>query len=101
MKLVGATNVFVRGPLVVSGIMYGVVSGILTLILLAAAAYWSDTLILRVAGIDVAQNFAFAINVFSDYFSANLGQLFGIVMGAGIFMGGVSSYIAARRYLKV
>ncbi|MCX6715913.1 MAG: permease-like cell division protein FtsX [Candidatus Taylorbacteria bacterium] len=101
MKLVGASNVFVRGPLVVSGIIYGVISGVITLVLLAVFAYWSDTAILRLAGVDVAQNFSFAIDVFSSYFTTNLGQLFGIIMGTGVILGGVSSYVAARRYLHV
>ncbi len=101
MKLVGASNVIVRGPLVISGIMYGIISGVVTLVLLAVFAYWSDLLIMRIAGVEVAQNFSFAINVFSSYFTANLGELFGIIMGAGIILGGISSYIAARRYLHV
>lgn len=101
MKLVGASNVYVRGPLVISGIMYGIISGVITLVLLAAFAYWSDAVIIRLAGVDVAENYSFAVNVFSSYFTTNLGQLFGIIMGAGIILGGVSSYIAARRYLHV
>ena len=101
MKLVGASNIYVRGPLVVAGIMYGVVSGIITLIILAACAYWSDALILRFAGVDVAANFSFAINVFSRYFVTNFSELFLIIIGAGVILGGFSSYIAARRYLKV
>ena len=101
MKLVGASNTYVRGPLVVSGIMYGVVSGIITLILMAAAAYWSDTLILRFAGVQVASDFSVVVNIFSSYFAQNFGQIFLIIIGAGIVLGGVSSYVAARRYLKV
>lgn len=101
MKLVGASNIYVRGPLVVSGVMYGVFSGVITLVLLATFAYWSDLLILKIAGVDVAQNFSFAINVFSKYFTVHFGELFVIIMGSGIILGGISSYIAARRYLKV
>lgn len=101
MKLVGASNAFVRGPLVVSGIMYGIVSGVVTLVLMAALAYWSDTVILRLAGVDVAANFELAVNILSRYFIDNFQQLFLIIMGAGVLLGGLSSYIAARRYLRV
>jgi cell division transport system permease protein len=101
MKLVGASNTYVRGPFVVSGIMYGVVSGILTLALMAIFANWSDALILRLAGVDVASNFELVVNVLSTYFVQNFAQIFVIIMCAGIILGGVSSYIAARRYLKV
>ena len=101
MKLVGASNIYVRGPLVTSGIMYGIVSGIITLILLAAFAYWSDAAILRLAGVSLASDFELAVNVLSKYFTDNFGQIFIIIMVSGVILGGASSYIAARRYLKV
>lgn len=101
MKLVGASNIYVRGPLVVSGIMYGIISGLITLILMAAVAYWSDAALLKLAGVDVAANFELVVNILSNYFIANFAQIFVIIMAAGIILGGVSSYVAARRYLKV
>ncbi len=101
MKLVGASNTYVRGPFVVSGVMYGVISGIIALIAMATAAYWGDTIILKLAGVDVASNFQLMVNVFSNYFMKNFGQIFSIIMSAGIILGGLSSYVAARRYLKV
>lgn len=101
MKLVGASNIYVRGPFVVSGIMYGVVSAILTLVLMAGFAYWSDSIVLRLAGVDVAANFSLIVNVLSAYFVHNFPQIFVLIMGAGIILGGVSSYVAARKYLRV
>ncbi len=101
MKLVGASNTYVRGPFVVSGIMYGIVSAVITLVLMAVFAYWSDTVILKLAGVEVASNFSLIVNVFSSYFVQNFGQIFVMIMGSGIVLGGVSSYIAARRYLRV
>src|SRR5689334_3922316 len=101
MKLVGASNIYVRGPLVVSGIMYGIASGIITLILMAIVAYWGDVLVLRFAGVQIASDFEIVVNVLSRYFIQNFAQIFVLILGAGIILGGVSSYIAARRYLKV
>ena len=101
MKLVGASNIYVRGPLVVSGIMYGIISGVITLTLMAAIAYWSDAIILRFAGVEIASNFELIVNVLSRYFAENFGQIFAIIMGAGVILGGLSSYIAAKRYLRV
>jgi len=101
MKLVGASNIFVRGPFVVSGIMYGIVSGIITLLLLNSLAFWGDSLVLRLAGVDVAYNFSSIVNVFSAYNIQNFTQIFILIMGSGIILGGVSSYVAARKYLKV
>ncbi len=101
MKLVGASNTYVRGPLVVSGIIYGIVSALITLILMAALAYWGDTIVLRLAGVEVASDFELVVNVLSTYFVRNFTQIFVIIMGAGILLGGISSYIAARKYLKI
>jgi cell division transport system permease protein len=101
MKLVGASNTYTRGPFVVSGIMYGIASGVITLILMAAFAYWSDALVLRLAGVDIASNFQLVVNVLSAYFISNFSQIFILIMGSGIVLGGVSSYVAARRYLRV
>ena len=101
MKLVGASNIYVRGPLVVSGIMYGIVSGIITLILMAIFAYWSDAVLLRIAGVQVASDFELVVNILSRYFVQNFGQIFIMIMGAGVIVGAMSSYIAVRRYLKV
>lgn len=101
MKLVGASNTYVRGPFVVSGIMYGLVSGILTLIFMAIFANWSDTVILRLSGVETAANFELIVNVLSKYFTANITEIVLVVIGAGIILGGFSSYVAARRYLKI
>ncbi len=101
MKLVGASNTYVRGPFVISGIMYGIVSGIITLVIMSACAYWGDMAVLKLAGVDVAENFHLIVNVLSSYFMANFGQIFLLIMGAGVILGGLSSYVAARRYLKV
>lgn len=101
MKLVGASNIYVRGPFVISGIMYGIVSGLITLIIMAAVAFWSDSALLRLAGVGIASEFEVMVNVMSTYFVAHFPQIFLIIMGAGIALGGISSYIAARRYLRV
>lgn len=101
MKLVGASNIYIRGPFVVSGIMYGIFSGLLSLLVLGIFAYYSDVIILKFAGIQGAKDFGLLVNVFSTYFIQNFGQIFAIIIGSGIVLGGISSYLAVRRYLKV
>ncbi len=101
MKLVGASNIYVRGPLVVSGIMYGVTSAIITLVIIGALSYWGDFIILKFAGVQVATDFETVVNIFAKYFTQNFGQIFMLIMCFGIVLGGLSSYLAARRYLKV
>ncbi len=101
MKLVGASNIYVRGPLVVSGIMYGVFSAILTLVLMGAIAYWGDAFILQFAGVQLAKDFELVVNVLFKYFVTNWSQIFIIIMGSGVVLGGISSYVAVRKYLRV
>jgi cell division transport system permease protein len=89
MRLVGASNKYVRGPFVIVGIMYGIISAIIATGLLWPIAYF----------LNKAQNL-FGVSVYS-YYIDNFGQIFLIILGAGIVIGAVSSYLAVRRYLKV
>lgn len=91
MRLVGAGTAYVRGPFVVEGIMYGVIAGFATLIIFYPLSIW--------LGPFTAQFFG-SINVF-DYYVDNFGQIFLIIMGAGIVLGATSSYLAVRRYLRI
>lgn len=90
MKLVGASAMYIRGPFVVGGMLYGVIAGIITLILFYPITAWlgSET-----------KNFFVNINIF-DYYISNFGQIFLLVMVSGIAIGAVSSFFAVRRYLK-
>ena len=101
MKLVGASNLYIRGPFVVSGIMYGLFSGILTLIVLTAFALYSDALIVKFSGVQTINEVSYFQNVFSIYLKQNFGQVFLIIMGSGIVLGAVASYMSVRRYLRV
>lgn len=101
MKLVGASNAYIRGPFVMSGIMYGIFSGLLTLVLLAIFAFYSDATIVKFAGVQGVKDFELLANVFSSYFLQNFAQIFIIIMASGILLGGISSYLAVKRYLRV
>ena len=91
MRLVGASNKYIRGPFVVSGIMYGTVSAFLTLTLLYPATYWISS---------ITKTFFSGFDVFG-YYLENFGQIFLIIVGTGIFLGAFSSYLAVRKYLKL
>ena len=90
MRLVGASNMFIRGPFVLQGIMYGLVSGVLTLLILYPVVLW--------LGPNTESFFTF--NVFA-YFVNNFGYLFLVIVGSGILLGTVSSTLAIARYLHV
>lgn len=90
MRLVGASNKYVRGPFVISGILYGLVSGFLTMFIFYPITRW--------VGEYTASLFS-GVNFFT-YYTSNFGEFFLIIVGSGVVLGAVSSYLAVRRYLK-
>lgn len=91
MKLVGASNNYVRGPFVISGALYGISAAVLSTLLLWPLTSW----ITRSTG-----DFFGALNV-SSYYVANLGQIFFLLLGVGVILGVISSLLAIHRYLRV
>jgi len=91
MRLVGASNLYIRSPFVVSGVMYGLISAIICLIIFYPLTYW-----LR----DISVSFFGGLDLF-NYYVGHLGQFFMIIVGSGAILGGISSYLAVRRYLKI
>ncbi len=91
MRLVGASDRYVKGPFVVSGILYGMVSAALVIIVFFILTYWLG---------NMSKNFFVNLDLF-DFYLKNFGQIFLIVFGSGIFLGAISSYLAVRKYLKI
>lgn len=91
MKLVGASNWFVRGPFIVEGTLHGVFSSFFALGVMIPA--------LGVIGPRLA-SFLPEINLIS-YFYGNVWQIVLLQTAAGITLGVFSSLIAIRRYLKI
>ncbi|MES2470855.1 MAG: permease-like cell division protein FtsX [Patescibacteria group bacterium] len=91
MKLVGASNFQIRGPFVISGAMCGVISGIISLIVMYPIAYYATR---------VTDNFSKDFTLMQFYI-ANFSEIFIVILAAGVILGGVSSYLAVRRYLKI
>lgn len=91
MRLVGASRMYIRGPFIVSGAIYGVVSGFITLILFFPITLWLG---------NATAEFFVGLNVFSYYIS-NFPQIFLIVIFSGAFIGSLSSFLATRKHLKI
>lgn len=91
MRLVGASSAYARGPFIVEGIMYGIAAAIVVLVIYYPLTLWMGPFTERFFG---------AINIF-DYYVSNFGQMFLILVAAGIGLGALSSYMAVRRYLKI
>lgn len=90
MRLVGASNMFIRGPLILQGVMYGLVAGVLALLIVYPVALY----------LGPGTEAFFGLNIF-NYFVTNFGYLFGVIVGSGILLGTVSSALAVARYLRV
>ena len=94
MRLLGASTNFIRGPFIVESILYGVVSGILSIVIIhtiftvSARAFEASSL-----GI-------LDIKYSSNYFTSRFFMFLGLQLGVGILIGAISSIIATRRYLK-
>lgn len=89
MNLVGAGHWYVRGPFMVAGVLYGVVSALLVLLILYPVTLWLGP---------GSERFLGSFNVFS-YYIGSFFWLFFVVMASGIALGALSSYLAVRRYL--
>lgn len=90
MKLVGASNMYVRGPFLIVGMLYGAIAAMLTLIIFLPLTYWLG---------DASQSFFIGINVF-NYYLANFGQIFLLIMLSGILIGAISSFLATKKYVN-
>jgi cell division transport system permease protein len=90
MNLVGAAHWYVRGPFMIAGILYGLIAGIIVLLVLYPFTAWIGP---------ASERFFGSFNVF-DYYVGNFPSLLLSVLGLGIALGAISSYLAVRRYLR-
>ena len=91
MRLVGATNWFIRGPFIVEGSLYGVFGGSVALLLLIPIS--------RAIGPFITQRLNAGAAI--DYFTTHFGLAVIMIYSLGIFIGAVSSWFAISRYLRL
>lgn len=91
MRLVGASNIYVRMPFIFEGIFYGIAAALTTAVSLFGVAYFISPI---TEGAIPQGNFMGLY--LSFFFPVFLGLLV-----LGILLGVISSFIAIRRYLKV
>ncbi len=90
MKLVGATEWFVRGPFVLEGIMTGLIAAAIALALLAVAY--------EPAVVQFKSDVGFIPLSYDPAFISSLAR---DLLIAGALLGAVGSYIGVRRYVRI
>ena len=88
MKLVGATDWFVRWPFIFEGMFLGLLGGLVTAALVAAGY---QPMLARISGL-----LTFLPLAFDPMF---LPRLLLLLFGAGVLVGGLGSWISVRRFL--
>ncbi len=91
MRLMGASNGFIRGPFIVAGVLAGVIASIIVLILLYPISWYAGEALTGWLG---------GFNAFA-YYIGSFALFFGILVGSGILLGGIASWFAVRRYLRI
>lgn len=90
-RLVGASTRYIKGPFVVSGLMYGFMATVLSMVLLVPITYWAGP---------YTFDLGTGINVFS-YYLAHLPYIGTFLLASGLLIGALSSYLAVKKYLKI
>lgn len=91
MRLVGASNTFIRLPFIFEGIIYGFVASVISTLLLFIVLKLSQPFMAHLIP---------SVNMVSLYFS-NLLVIFGMQILVGALLGSISSWFAIRKYLKI
>ncbi len=89
MRLVGASDRYVRWPFILEGVFIGIAGAVITLLLLLIASPPISDLASDIAG-SVPLGFDSSLTL----------QIMGIVLGAGIGLGGLGAWISVRTYLR-
>ena len=91
MRLMGASNSFIRGPFIVAGIIAGGVAALIVLIIFYPFAWYAGSALSDWLG---------GFNLFT-YYTSQFAMFFLVLFGSGILLGGVASFFAVRRYLRI
>lgn len=89
MRLVGASKMRVQGPFMFEGIIYGVLSAILTILIFIPVTSWFGDNMTSFLGINL-----------KEYYVDNILRILLILFTSGILLGVISSLLAVRKYLN-
>lgn len=91
MRLVGASNSYIQGPFIVTGIITGLIASLIVLLLLWPATWYTGSQTAAwLGGFNLA-----------SYYGANFAVIFLVLVASGVLLGAAASVLAIRKYLKV
>lgn len=91
MKLVGASNMFIRGPFVVEAVLYALIATAVTLAMFYPATIWvTKKTVFFFEGLNIHM-----------FFMQHITQLTIMLLVSGTLLAVISSLLAVRKYLKV
>lgn len=90
MKLVGASNWFIRGPFLLEGAIYGLTASVLAIVIFMPLVLWISPKL---------ETFVSEISI-SSYFWSHFWFIFGIQTLFGIGLGMIAGFWAMNKYLK-
>lgn len=91
MKLVGASNMFIRGPFIVESLLYAIVATVVTLIIFFPATIWvTKKTVFFFEGMNI-----------NAFYLSHFVELALTLLAFGSVLTVVSSFLAVRKYLKV
>ncbi|OIP22977.1 hypothetical protein COX95_04475 [bacterium CG_4_10_14_0_2_um_filter_33_32] len=93
MKLVGATNWYVRAPFIFEGALYGIIGAIACFIIIFTSVYFVSPMMTKYWTVISQSNSM-------DYLKDRLFLIISLEILTGIFIGTLSSAIAIRKHLK-
>ena len=91
MRLVGASNLFIRLPFVFEGIIYGIIASVIASLILLGTMKFVNT---------YAASVISSGDLFTFYLRNSI-YILGLQVGIGSILGIASSWIAMRKYLKI
>jgi cell division transport system permease protein len=91
MKLVGATHGFIKGPFLVEGVLYGLISTLISTCILSSVFYFLTPIITRYFGVVSSDA--------SGFLRENLLLIVLLQFTVSVFIGVTSSYFAVRKHL--
>jgi cell division transport system permease protein len=94
MRLLGASNWYIRGPFVVETMIYGIISAAVSV------ALCNSLFVISASAFDASSLGLLDIQFANQYFADRFWNILGAQMGIGMLIGAASATIATRRYLK-